>query len=224
MALLAEAGIEVLSGMMGMKDEDYSTLDSIRVSGGVRPDESWEENLDAARGNAALARRLGLDLVSFHAGFLPHDPADPERPVLIERLRALIDAFAAEGVRAAFETGQDEAQTLAGVLEGPDRGSVGVNFDPANMILYDMGDPVDSLERLAAWVRQVHVKDAIRTQVPGQWGAEVPAGAGEVDWARFFGVLAARGIDVDLVIEREAGEQRVADVRTARALIEEHRS
>ena len=221
-ALLAGSGLTVVSGMMSMKGEDYSSLAAISETGGVRPDATWEANLAAARGNAALARRLGLDLVSFHAGFLPHDPADPERAVLLERLRAVVDAFADQGVRTAFETGQERAGTLLAVLEEIDRDTVGVNFDPANMILYNMGEPVESLELLAPWVRQIHIKDATRTLVPGEWGTEVPAGTGEVDWAAFFGIVRSRELDVDLVIEREAGGDRIGDVRTARALIEHY--
>lgn len=217
--VLAGAGIEVLSGMMGMRGESYASLASIRATGGLRPDAHWEANLAAARANAALAQRLGLALVSFHAGFLPRDAGDPERAKLVARLAAVADAFAEEGVAVALETGQEDAETLLGVLEALGRGSVGVNFDPANMLLYGMGEPVEALERLAPWVRQIHVKDARRSPVAGEWGTEVAVGAGEVDWAAFFRVVRARGLDVDLVIEREAGEDRVGDVRAARALV-----
>ena len=218
---LEQAGIEVLSGMMGMQGEDYSSLASIRATGGVRPDRHWPANLAAARDNAARARRLGLRLVSFHAGFLPGDPRDPERAALLERLRAVADACAAEGVDVALETGQEGAETLAGVLAELDRKSVGVNFDPANMLLYGMGDPVAALARLAPWVRQIHVKDALPSPVPGRWGSEVPAGSGAVDWPRFFAVARAARLSVDLVIEREAGGDRAGDVRAARALLSE---
>ena len=68
---------------------------------------------------------------------------------------------------------------------------------------------------------QVHIKDATPSAVAGEWGAEVPSGTGAVDWEAFFGVLAGAGRDIDLVIEREAGEARVADVRTAAALVGE---
>jgi len=219
-AAFAAAGIEVRSGMMGMKGEDYSTLDAIRETGGVRPTQHWQANLKAAQGTADAAYELGLDLVSFHAGFLPHDPHDPERGELIDRLRQIADAFAERGVRVAFETGQETAETLSGVLDEIDRANVGVNFDPANMILYAMGDPVEALRVLGPRVFQVHVKDATSTDTPGTWGAEVPAGTGEVDWNAFFGVLADQGLACDLMIEREAGDARVEDMRRARVLLE----
>jgi sugar phosphate isomerase/epimerase len=90
------------------------------------------------------------------------------------------------------------------------------------MILYGMGEPVDALRRLAARVRQIHIKDADPAVNPGEWGTEVPAGTGRVNWPEFFRLAGSACPGVDLVIEREAGEDRVADIRTARALIERH--
>ena len=222
-ARLRDRGIDVCSGMMETLGEDYSSLDSIKRTGGVRPDEHWEGNLAIARADAALAKRLGLDLITFHAGFLPHDADDPERGRLLDRLRQVIDAFAEHGVRAGFETGQETAGTLIDALGELDRPTAGVNFDPANMILYDMGDPIDALARLAPWVRQIHIKDATRTTTPGTWGAEVTVGTGEVDWDAFFGVVRDHAIDVDWMIEREAGDDRVGDMRAAFEVASKHR-
>ena len=213
------ADLAIASGMMGMKGEDYSSLNSIRETGGVRPDRHWGANLEAARRAASAARALDLDLVTFHAGFLPHEAGDPERAKLLARLGELADVFADEGVRLGLETGQETATTLAEALDELDRANVGVNFDPANMLLYAMGDPVEALRALAPRVVQIHVKDATRTPVPGEWGAEVPVGTGEVDWTAFFGVYREAGLDCDLMIEREAGEARVADMRTAAGLV-----
>jgi sugar phosphate isomerase/epimerase len=87
------------------------------------------------------------------------------------------------------------------------------------MLLYDKGDPIVSLQRLGRWLKQVHIKDANRTQVPGTWGEEVVAGTGQVDWKAFFATLASLGYQGDLCIEREAGTQRVADIRAAAAFV-----
>ncbi len=209
--------IEILSGMMGMKGEDYSTLESIRATGGVRPDSTWAENLAAAKSNAEIAKRLKIPLVTFHAGFLPHEPG-PERSKMLDRLRQIADVFAAGGVRVALETGQESADTLLGVLDELERPNVGVNFDPANMVLYGMGDPVAAVKKLAGRILQFHIKDAVPTSTPGTWGEEVAAGTGSVRWGQFFEAI--RGIPGSLVIEREAGERRLEDVATAKALIE----
>lgn len=219
---IREAGIEVLSAMMMMEAEDYSTLESIRVTGGVRPDDSWQRNLDCAAENASIAAAAGIGLVSFHAGFIPHDHDDPERDKMIERLAIIARVFNDAGCRVALETGQETARTLLSVLEAMSLPDVGVNFDPANMILYGMGDPVAALDQLAPHVFQLHVKDALPSSNPQEWGSEEPVGAGAVDWAAFFQVLRDRGISADLVIEREAGSQRVEDVIRARQLIEQY--
>ncbi len=214
-------GVAVVSGMMGMKGEDYSTLESIRRTGGVRTDETWPENLAAAEANAALAQRLGLGLVTFHAGFLPHEQADPERERMLDRLRRLAGVFGSRGVRVALETGQETADTLIAVLDdlnaGPDAppAPVGVNFDPANMILYGMGDPITAFTRLSHHVAQVHLKDARPTERPGTWGTETPLGDGAVRWPDFFYVYRDADLRCDLVIERESGERRVEDVQSA---------
>lgn len=216
--LLRDAGITVRSGMMAMAGEDYTTLETIRRTGGVRSDEHWPANLAAARENAALAARHGLRLVTFHAGFMPEEPADPLRPVMLERLRAVADAFAAAGVRVAFETGQESAAILLEFLEALDRPAVGVNFDPANMILYAKGEPVAALRTLIGRVLQVHIKDALPTAQPGTWGQEVAAASGAVDWPAFFRVLHETGARPDLIIERESGHRRLDDVAAARDL------
>lgn len=218
-AALHESGIAILSGMMAMRGEDYSTLDSIRRTGGLRLDQHWPENLAAGRRNAIIARQLGIDLVTFHAGFLPHDRSDRERRILIDRLREIADIFASEDVDVAFETGQETAPTLLNVLRDLDHGNVGVNFDPANMILYGMGDPIEAFAALAPHVRQIHVKDALPAQMPGEWGTETPVGKGAVDWPTFMRLVRERTPQVNLIIERESGEHAIDDICTARAMI-----
>ncbi len=215
---LRDAGIGLLSGMMTMEGEDYTSLASIRETGGVRPDATWAANLEAAHTNAELAHRLGLELVTFHAGWIPHDRADPERGRIIERVAELERVFGACSVRIGLETGQETASTLLEVLE--ETPGVGVNFDPANMILYGMGDPHEALERLGARVVQLHLKDAKRAHEAGAWGEEVPLGAGEVDWTRLLSIASRVCPGVGMAVEREAGERRVEDVRAARGLIE----
>jgi len=212
---LEAAGIRIVSGMFAPAGEDYSTLESIRQTGGVVPDETWEANLAAARETAAAARALELPLVTFHAGFLPEDPAAPSHRKLLDRLRTLAGLFGEAGAELALETGQEEAPALLSFLEELALPGLGVNFDPANMILYGKGDPVQGLRLLLPHLKQVHIKDAIPSAVPGTWGAETPVGRGHVDWPAFLGVLAEAGYDGPLCIEREAGHNRLADIRAA---------
>jgi L-ribulose-5-phosphate 3-epimerase len=217
--LSARRGVTSVSGMMGMIGEDYSTLDSIRRTGGVVPDGTWPGNWRNVQANADVAGSLGLKLVTFHAGFLPHEKSDPALPALLSRIRQIADLFAARGMAVGLETGQETADTMAAFLGQLDRPNVGVNFDPANLILYDKDEPVSALRKLAPWVRQCHVKDAVRTRVPGTWGKEVPVGTGDVNWKGLLAVLAESSFSCPLCIEREAGDNRVGDIRTAREYV-----
>jgi sugar phosphate isomerase/epimerase len=219
-ACFRDKGISVVSGMFGCVGEDYSTLQSIRDTGGLAPDSTWEQNRRNIRATVPIARRLGLKLLAFHAGFLPHDESDPNFGKMLGRLSEVADVFADAGMNLGLETGQETAPVLLEVLQKLNKKNVGVNFDPANMILYDKGNPIEALRVLGGWVRQVHIKDAVRTKVPGTWGAEVPVGTGQVDWRAFIDTLNAHNSTCDLVIEREAGQQRVADIRFARQTLE----
>lgn len=224
MQAFENAGLGVVSGMMGCKGENYSTLQTIRETGGIRPEATWAENLKAAEANAQIADDLELSLVTLHAGFLPAEPKSAERHRMLERLRRLGDVFGEHDIMVGLETGQESAQTLLGVLEELEHPMIGVNFDPANMILYGMGDPVAALQALSAFVLQVHIKDAVATKTPGMWGSEVAAGSGAVNWSAFFDVIKRDDLPVDCIIEREAGTHRVADINTARALCERYMS
>lgn len=213
-----EQGVTIVSGMFGMIGEDYTTLETIRLTGGVAPDATWEQNLSNTRAAAELAHGLGLGLVTFHAGFLPHDSGDPDYRKLKSRILQLAEIFAARGIDLALETGQETAASLRAFLEDLACPNLGVNFDPANMILYAKGDPIAAMRTLGPWIRQVHLKDAIATAVPGTWGEEVVAGTGQVPWPEFFATLDELGFTGDICIEREAGTQRAADILTAKQL------
>jgi len=218
--ILRDSGIEPVSGMLAMVGEDYSTLDSIRRTGGVALHENWDRNLERAKSVAEAAADMRIPLVTLHAGFLPHDRTDRRRQVLIDRLAIIARLFRDRRVHVALETGQESADTLLEFLSLPALAAVGVNFDPANMILYGMGDPVEALQRLAARVDQIHIKDATPSSRTGEWGTETPVGEGAVDWPALFDVVKSLPRPVNLVIEREAGPDRTADIARARDLIE----
>ena len=217
--LFRREGITILSGMFGCIGEDYSTLESIRATGGIAPDQTWTANWRNIQTTVQLARRLSLGLVTFHAGFLPHDSRTPEFSKMLQRLDEVADAFGAAGLTLGLETGQETATDLAQLLRALKRPNLGVNFDPANMLLYDKGDPIEALRLLGPWIRQVHIKDAVRTLKPATWGEEVVVGTGQVDWRAFFSTLDQIGFTGSLVIEREAGNQRVADIRSAKEFV-----
>ena len=229
-SMLEKAGISVSSGMMMTHGEDYSSLTRIQETGGLRPGETWERNQRITEACAEHAELFGVSLVTYHAGFLPHgddSSAIAERNQMIERILRVGEIFGARGIRTALETGQEDAETLLDVMttlramtEASNAEPIGVNFDPANMILYAMGDPVDALEILQPFVMQVHIKDALPTTTPGTWGEEVPVGKGAVDWERFVAALGRFDERPPMYLEREAGIERVRDLSDARAFFE----
>jgi sugar phosphate isomerase/epimerase len=220
--LFQQNGLIIISGMISCLGEDYSTLETIRLTGGIAPDATWEQNLVNIRQDAELAEQLGLSLVTFHAGFLPHDQSSATFVKTVARLETVAEILAAKKITLGLETGQETAADLVTLLQTLKSDNVGVNFDPANMLLYDKGDPIAALRLLAPWLRQVHIKDAVRTKTVGTWGEEVPAGTGEVNWPFFFATLRELNYTGNLVIEREAGSQRVVDIGTARDLVLKH--
>ncbi len=214
--LATAQGVECISGMFGTVGEDYTTLDSIRRTGGVVPDATWEQNWRNIQANADLAAKMGLKMVAFHAGFLPHEESDPDFAKLLERIQRIAALFDKKGITLGCETGQETAETLRAFLTKAACPNLGVNFDPANMILYDKGDPIAALRVLGPWVKQFHIKDAKRTRIPGTWGEEVVVGTGEVDWKAFSRTLNDLHYNGNCCIEREAGNQRAADIRAGR--------
>jgi sugar phosphate isomerase/epimerase len=119
-----------------------------------------------------------------------------------------------KGITIAFETGQETADLLRRTLDELNCANLKVNFDPANMLLYDKGDPLRAVEILGPDIRSVHVKDAHRPKTPGTWGDEVPLGQGQVNIRQFIKTLQKVGYRGPLCIEREVGNQqeRMTDI------------
>ena len=198
--------------MIGFPQEDYSTLDTIKKTGGVVPDDAWESNKKIVRAGAKLSAELKSPVLTLHAGFL--DESDPVAlKKYTDRVKFIVDTCGEAGVPVAFETGQETAADLAKFM--PTVPGAGVNFDPANMILYAKGNPVEAVRTLAPWIRHVHLKDAVLTKKPGTWGTEVPWGDGEVDAPRFLAELEAAGYKGNFAIEREGGNDRPGDIALA---------
>jgi sugar phosphate isomerase/epimerase len=213
--ILEESGIHVLSGMLEADGEDYSTLKTIEQTGGVRQDAMWSSTLENANRVADIAASMGLPMVTFHAGFIPELECS-ERTTMLRRIRTLTDVFDKRGVLLGLETGQEKAENVVSVLEELSMPTLGVNFDPANMILYGKGDPIEAIQLLKPWVMQVHIKDAKVTEEIGTWGTETPVGNGDVPWEEFLDIVPD---NVHLVIEREGGENRIEDIQSAKALL-----
>ena len=213
---IARGEWKLMSTMIGTIGEDYSTLESIRKTGGIVPDATWEGNKKIVTRGAQLTQELGCKYMSTHAGFL--DESDPKAlKKYVERVSWMRDECRKYGVTLILESGQETAEDLAAFM--PKVPGVGINFDPANMILYDKGRPMEALKVLYPWIMQVHVKDGRFTKAPGTWGEEVAWGEGEVGGEAFVAELERLGYKGNFVIEREAGDDRAGDItRAVRAL------
>lgn len=208
------SGLSLTGAMLGFPGEDYSTPQAIQATGGFGDPATRPERLVRLAWAIDRTVKLGLADLTLHAGFLP-EVDHPDRPAMLATLTEAGRMAAEKGVTLAFETGQESALLLRLTLDELKAPNLKVNFDPANMLLYDMGDPIHAVEILAGDIRSVHVKDARRPTIPGNWGEEVPLGQGEVDIPRFLKTLKAVGYAGPLVIEREVGDQasRIRDIR-----------
>jgi sugar phosphate isomerase/epimerase len=207
------SGLRLTGAMLGFPGEDYTTPQTIQKTGGFGDPTLRPQRLERFQWALERTRALGLSDLMLHAGFIP-EPGDPDRKHFLDVL-AKVGALAWDrGVTVAFETGQETADLLRRTLDELKCPNLQVNFDPANMLLYDKGDPLRAVEILGPQIRSVHVKDANRPTTPGQWGEEVPLGKGQVNIKAFVKALKKAGYRGALCIEREVGgqEQRLADI------------
>ncbi len=220
MRLFEKEQIILTAGMIGFPGEDYSSIATIRQSGGFMPNDKWDQRRKIAESAARIAHRLRIPMLSTHIGFVPTS-SDPGYPTMVQRMREIADMFKTQGLMLLMETGQEPASELLQFLNDVARANVGVNFDPANMILYGAGSPVDAIRVLGRHVHHVHIKDAIASSQPGtNWGEEVAFGKGQVNAMAFLDTLRFGGYRGPLVIEREAGAHRLADVHHAIGVLE----
>ena len=153
---------------------------------------------------ADFANWLGCDTVALHLGFIPHDPSIDGYQEIVEVTRQLCDHCSGHDQFLHLETGQETAEGLLEFIDQVDRKNLKINFDPANMILYGTGEPIEALCQLGPHVRSVHCKDGTWSDKPGEtWGAEVALGQGDVGMERYLRTLKEIGYKGPLTIERE---------------------
>jgi L-ribulose-5-phosphate 3-epimerase len=200
------AGFRMSGAMLGFPGEDYTTPQTIEKTGGFGDPATRPERVERFKWALARTKELGLTDVMLHAGFIP-EPGAPERKPFLDTLAHVGDLAKAAGVVVAFETGQESASLLRRTLDDLKSPNLKVNFDPANMLLYDKDDPLRVLDLLAPDIRSVHLKDANRPTVKGTWGSEVPLGEGQTNTREFVKALKRIGFTGPLCIEREVGTQ-----------------
>ncbi|GMV37506.1 MAG: hypothetical protein AMXMBFR61_20140 [Fimbriimonadales bacterium] len=216
-----ELGVDVTSVWAGYPGPAKWNFTEGPSTIGLVPPEFREQRVAALIQGAEFAARIGVPSISTHAGFVPENPADPLYPGTVEALRRVAERCKELGVGLWFETGQETPVTLLRLMTDIGTNNLGVNLDPANLILYGKGNPVDALDVIGTYVRGVHAKDGEYPTDPMRLGRETPLGEGKVDFPRLIGGLKRLGYRGALTIEREiSGEQQVADIRRAIALLE----
>ncbi len=203
-AKLNDMGVKITAVFAGFEGESYADIPTVIKTIGLVPPETRAERTREMKEIADFARLLGVDVVALHLGFVPHDLNDPMYPEIVGVTREVCDHCRSNGQRLHLETGQETADALLQFMAQVDRDNLLVNFDPANMILYGSGEPIEALRKVGRFVRSVHCKDAKWAANPAkEWGAEVPVGHGDVNFEQFLATLQEIGYDGPLTIERE---------------------
>jgi len=204
LARLREFEIRVTAVFAGFEGEDYADIPAVARTVGLVPPASRAARLEEVKEISDFARLLGVDAVGLHVGFVPHDQSDPLFRDAVAVTRQLCDHCRSNGQNLHLETGQEPADVLLRFLGEVGRDNLLVNFDPANMILYGCGEPIEALRRIGRHVRSVHCKDAKWAAQPGEeWGTEVPLGEGDVGMENYLRTLDEIGYTGPLTIERE---------------------
>ena len=221
----AQAGIGVTVVFAGFEDDDYATVEQVKQTVGLVPKERRARRLAEVLEISDFARRLEVEAIGMHLGFVPPDSADPEFDAVVGVTRQVCDHCAGNHQRFHLETGQETAAELLHFIKAVGRDNLAVNFDPANMILYGAGNPLEALDVVGPYVKSVHCKDASYTRKPGQpWYEDAPLGQGDVNIEACLRKLNDLGYAGALTIEREYSPDQAGDLKAALALLESLRA
>jgi sugar phosphate isomerase/epimerase len=222
-ALTAEH-FTAITAVCSYRGEDYVDIPTVQQTVGLVPPATRAERVVRTKAVSDVARELAIDSVACHIGFVTHDFGSAAYREICDVARDICEHCGANGQSFTLETGQEPAKVLLQFIDDVKRPNLKINFDPANMILYGTGDPIEALGVLAPHVISVHCKDGDWPPVdqPAALGRERPLGEGSVDIPKFVQKLKQIGYRGVLSIEREESDsvRRDADIRRAIELIE----
>ncbi len=192
----------------GFAGESYADIPAVEQTVGLVPPATRQDRLSEMKQISDFSELLNCAVVALHLGFVPHDPNSSAYQQIVDTTRELCQHCAGNSQSLHLETGQETATGLVQFMNDVACPNLFVNFDPANMILYGTGQPIDALQALGERVRSVHCKDATWSDQPGvTWGAEVPLGDGAVDFPAYLRTLREIGYTGPLTIEREIPQE-----------------
>jgi len=183
---------------------------------GLVPPEYRAQRVQELKRAADFAAWCGVPAIISHCGFVPENPGDPLYAPTVAATREVAQHCLERGISFWFETGQETPVTLLRVIEDVALPNLGVNLDTANLILYGKANPLDALDVIGIYVRNLHAKDGLYPTNGRQLGKEVPIGKGKVNFRKIIARLHELGFTGDIIIEREIkGPQQVKDIQKA---------
>lgn len=205
---LEEVRIELTAVFGGFEGESYADIPTVSKTVGLVPPATRADRLREMCEISDFARMLNCDVIALHLGFVPHDPQAPLYKEVLQVTRQLCDYAAKNNQALHLETGQETGDALLAFIADSQCNNLFINFDPANMILYGTGQPIETLKQVGKYVRSVHCKDALWSDRPGEtWGREMPLGEGQVDMELYLRTLHEIGYHGPLTIEREIPQE-----------------
>ena len=182
---------------------------------GIVPEETRKARLAELKLDADFAHLLGVKDMANHVGFIPEQPCYTEYPGVIEAISEIADYCGKYDISFNFETGQETPVTLMRAMQDSGSKNLGVNLDPANLIVYGRANPIDAIDIYGDKIRGVHIKDGLYPK--GDYyklGRQVQVGEGAVNFPVFLPKLITSGYTGDLYIEHEiSGRDRAKDVK-----------
>ncbi len=215
-------GVDISTAWIGWSGPAEWNFTKGPITLGIVPREYREKRMAELKIGSDFAKKVGITQIATHFGFLPESPCDSEYPLILEAVKELADYCKSNGQYMLFETGQETPTTLLRVIEDSERDNLGINLDPANLIMYGKANPTDALTVFGKYVRDVHAKDGNYPTDGRNLGPEMPLGEGSVNFPAFVAKLRAVGYDGPLTIEREIeGEEQIRDIVVAKKMLED---
>jgi len=220
---LADENFRLVTVFAAYTGESYADIPTVQDTVGFIPEATRAEREQRTYEISDFAASLGAPGIACHVGFVPEDSSDKDYIAVRDMVRYICDYAAQLNQTFALETGQEPARVLLSFIDDVNRPNLRINFDPANLILYGTGDPIEALGIVSPLVISVHAKDGDwpPKDKPGALGIQRALGQGSVGMERFIAKLKEVGYTGTLNIERESEDQRqrMIDVRSAVSLL-----
>lgn len=208
-------GIEIFSVFLLFKGQIFNLKDGPATMGFVAP-AFREIRLNLGLEFSDFVKEIGTKYIVSHVGFIPDDEMDPVYQSFIPVMKEFIEKCNKNRQIFCFETGQELPSTLKRTIIDLGLENVGINLDPANLILYGKANPIDAVEIFGKYVKSIHGKDALWPNRDEVLGKEVPVGEGIVNFPLLIRRLKKIGFSGPVIIEREiSGERQIQDIRKA---------